>query len=240
MKKIVITTGALLCLTMAPIAQTNPLGQFLNEVSCTMEVQAAELTQSARWVGSEDTWRVSDGSGGYLKNCWFQDDVTKDWYLLGAGDDNSIMFSGLITDQSTGKTYLLNTNHDGTYGRMLTADGTYNINGQNVYLTFNQNHDGTFGAITSGLSEVRGTGVEEKQLQSIPSDNQQTGNTAPSNNQTGASSLTADEMKEADTNGDGIVSDLERDFYEAMKDFDYDEWIKEHPAGGNKMYDWNV
>lgn len=30
-------------LTMAPIAQNNPLGQFLNEVSCTMEVQAAEL-----------------------------------------------------------------------------------------------------------------------------------------------------------------------------------------------------
>ena len=163
LNKIIITTGALLCLTVTPISQTNPLG--------SMEVQAAELTQSARWVGSEDTWRVSDGSGGYLKNCWFQDDVTKDWYLLGAGDDNSIMFSGLITDQSTGKTYLLNTNHDGTYGRMLTADGAYTINGQNVYLTFNQSHDGTFGAITSGLSEVRNTGIAEKQLPSIPSDN---------------------------------------------------------------------
>lgn len=209
-------------------------------VGSVIPSMAAELTQSARWVGSENTWRVSDNNGGYLKNCWFQDDITKDWYLLGAGDDNTIMFSGLITDQSTGKTYLLNTNHDGTYGRMLTADGAYNINGQNVYLTFNQNHDGTFGAITSGLSEVRGTGVEEKQLQSIPSDSQ-TVNTAPSNNQTGNNgSLTADEMKEADTNGDGIVSDRERAFYEAMKDFDYDEWIKEHPAGGNKMYDWNI
>lgn len=192
LKRIIITTGALLMFTMAPIVQNNPMGQYLAEMT-TITAQAAALTQSARWVGSEDTWRVSDGSGGYLKNFWFQDDVTKDWYLLGAGDDNSIMFSGLITDQSTGKTYLLNTNHDGTYGRMLTADGTYNINGKNVYLTFNQSHDGTFGAITSGLSEVRGTGVEEKQLQSIPSDNQQTGNTAPSNNQTGASSLTADE-----------------------------------------------
>ncbi len=197
------------------------------------------------------------------------------------------MFSGLITDQSTGKTYLLNTNHDGTYGRMLTADGTYNINGQNVYLTFNQEHNGTFGCILTGLSEVRSTGVEEKQLQSIPSDSQQTINTAPSNtfnqehngtfgciltglsevrstgveekqlqsipsdsqqtintapsnNQTGNNGgLTADEMKEADTNGDGIVSDRERDFYEAMKNFDWDKWLEENPSTGGKL-DWNI
>lgn len=32
LKRIVITTGALMLLTMAPIAQNNPLGQFLNEV----------------------------------------------------------------------------------------------------------------------------------------------------------------------------------------------------------------
>ena len=140
-------------------------------VGSVIPSMAAELTQSSRWIGSENTWRGSDNNGGYLKNCWFQDDITKDWYLLGAGDDNTIMFSGLITDQSTGKTYLLNTNHDGTYGRMLTADGTYTINGQNVYLTFNQEHNGTFGAITSGLSEVRSTGIAEKQLPSIPSDN---------------------------------------------------------------------
>lgn len=193
LKRIIITTGALLMFTMAPISQANPLGEYMSSMT-TITAQAAELTQSSRWVGEGNTWRVSDNNGGYLKNCWFQDDVTKDWYLLGAGDDNTIMFSGLITDQSTGKSYLLNTNHDGTYGRMLTADGAYNINGKNVYLTFNQSHDGTFGCITSGLSEVRSTGVEEKQLQSIPSDSQQTGNTAPSNNQTGNNgSLTADE-----------------------------------------------
>lgn len=173
LKRIIITTGALLMFTMAPISQANPLGEYMSSMT-TITAQAAELTQSSRWVGSENTWRVSDNNGGYLKNCWFQDDITKDWYLLGAGDDNTIMFSGLITDQSTGKTYLLNTNHDGTYGRMLTADGTYNINGQNVYLTFNQEHNGTFGAITSGLSEVRSTGIAEKQLPSIPSDNNTT------------------------------------------------------------------
>lgn len=220
LKRIIITTGALLMFTMAPIVQNNPLGEYLNSMT-TITAQAAELTQSAHWVGSEDTWRVSDGSGGYLKNCWFQDDVTKDWYLLGAGDDNSIMFSGLITDQSTGKTYLLNTNHDGTYGRMLTADGTYNINGKNVYLTFNQSHDGTFGAITSGLSEVRGTGVEEKQLQSIPSDSQQTGNTVPSNN----------------GSTDGIYSIFDEESEEELRRY-YEEYWKTHSTGGK--LDWNI
>ena len=178
LKRIIITTGALLMFTMAPISQANPLGEYMSSMT-TITAQAAELTQSARWVGEGNTWRVSDGAGGYLKNRWFQDDVTKDWYLLGA-DDGSVMFSGLVTDQSTGKTYLLNTNHDGTYGRMLTADGAYNINGQNVYLTFNQSHDGTFGAITSGLSEVRSTGIAEKQLPSIPSDNNTEGDSTKS------------------------------------------------------------
>ena len=123
--------------------------------------------QSARWVGSGDTWKVSDNNGGYLMNSWFQDDVTGDWYMLGA---DGVMYAGLITDQSTGKSYLLNTNHDGTYGRMLSADGTYNVNGKNIYLTFNQNHDGTFGAILTGLSDVKGAGITETSLASIPTD----------------------------------------------------------------------
>ena len=145
----IIITGSLLLLAGTPIAQ------------------AAELTQSARWVGSGDFWRVSDNAGGYLKNTWFQDDITGHWYLLGA-EDGSVMYAGLITDQSTGCTYMLNTNHDGTFGRMISTNGVYNINGKNVSLTFNQNHDGTFGAITSGLSEARSTGVTEKSLSSIP------------------------------------------------------------------------
>ena len=98
------------------------------------------------------------------------------------------MYSGLVTDQSTGKSYLLNTQHDGTFGRMLTADGVYNVNGTNVYLTFNQNHDGTFGAITSGLNEVRSSGVRETSLAAIPTDsasgNTSQGASATSQNQT--------------------------------------------------------
>ena len=112
------------------------------------------IQQSDRWEGTGDTWRVRNANGnGYLTNSWFQD-LDGSWYMLGS---DGIMYSGLVTDQSTGKSYLLNTQHDGTFGKMLTADGVYNVNGVNVYLTFNQQHDGTFGAITSGLNEARST-----------------------------------------------------------------------------------
>lgn len=143
------------------------------------------IQQSDRWEGTGDTWRVKASNGsGYLTNSWFQD-LDGSWYMLGA---DGIMYSGLVTDQSTGKSYLLNTQHDGTFGRMLTTDGVYNVNGVNVYLTFNQNHDGTFGAITSGLNEVRSSGVRETSLAAIPTDSA-TGNTsqgasATSQNQT--------------------------------------------------------
>ena len=138
--------------------------------------------QSERWIGSGDRWQVSDNRGGYIKDCWFEDDVTHHWYMLGA-EDGSVMYSGLVTDKSTGKSYLLNVNHDGTFGRMLTVNGVYNINGKDVYMTFNQEHDGTFGAITSGLAEVRSTGVNERQLDKIPTDSANT-NTSSSQQQT--------------------------------------------------------
>ena len=149
-KRLVITTGALLLLAGSPIVQNNSLGEYMNTMTGTITAQAAELTQSARWVGSGDRWQVSDNAGGYLKNTWFQDDVTGHWYLLGA-EDGSVMYAGLVTDQSTGCTFLMNVSHDGTFGRMISTNGVYNINGKSISLTFNQNHDGTFGAITSGL-----------------------------------------------------------------------------------------
>lgn len=165
-KHILLSTGLLLGVMFT--------GPIMNDMA-TLITYAAELTQSARWVGSGDRWQVSDNAGGFLKNQWFQDDVTGHWYLLGA-EDGSVMYAGLVTDQSTGKSYLLNTNHDGTYGRMLDVDGVYNINGVNVYLTFDQTHNGTHGAILSGLDSVRSTGVYEKQYDKIPTSdpNQQT------------------------------------------------------------------
>ena len=154
------------------------------------------VQQSDRWEGSGDTWRVRNANGnGYLTNSWFQD-LDGSWYMLGS---DGIMYSGLVTDQSTGKSYLLNTQHDGTFGRMLTTDGVYNVNGVNVYLTFNQNHDGTFGAITSGLNEARSSGVRETSLSAIPTDSA-TGNTsqgasATSQNQTASGSYTDEQYR---------------------------------------------
>lgn len=124
------------------------------------------------------------------------------------------MYSGLVTDKSTGKSYLLNVNHDGTFGRMLTVDGVYNINGVDVYMTFNQAHDGSFGAITSGLSEVRNAGVNERQLDKIPTDNggsqQSQNNTAnpPQNTNNNTGSL-SEYDKQFDVNHDGKLDERE-------------------------------
>ena len=140
---------------------------YASEAGPGVSTTQQSIQQSDRWEGTGDTWRVRASNGsGYLTNSWFQD-LDGSWYMLGS---DGIMYSGLVTDQSTGKSYLLNTQHDGTFGRMLTTDGVYNVNGVNVYLTFNQNHDGTFGAITSGLNEARSSGVRETSLASIPTD----------------------------------------------------------------------
>lgn len=103
-----------------------------------MSAAQQTIQQSDRWEGSGDIWRVRSQNGSeYLTNSWFQD-LDGSWYMLGA---DGIMFSGLVTDQSTGKSYLMNTQHDGTYG-----------------------------AIQSGLNEIRNTGINETSLSAIPTD----------------------------------------------------------------------
>ena len=197
-KHILLSTGLLLGVMFT--------GPIMNDMA-TLTTYAAELTQSARWVGSGDRWQVSDNAGGYLKNQWFQDDVTGHWYLLGA-EDGSVMYSGLVTDQSTVKSYLLNTNHDGTFGRMLDVDGVYNINGVDVYLTFDQTHNGTHGAILTGLDSLRSTGVYEKQYDKIPIAQPETQtpteNPNTESNGTGGSHVLTDEEMEKWFGGTGI------------------------------------
>ena len=167
-----VVLGGCGLLLLGSVAQPDMVA-YAEETGAATTQQAVQ--QSDRWEGSGDTWRVRNANGnGYLTNSWFQD-LDGSWYMLGA---DGIMYSGLVTDQSTGKSYLLNTQHDGTFGRMLTADGVYNVNGVNVYLTFNQNHDGTFGAITSGLNEVRSSGVRETSLAAIPTDSATGGQTS--------------------------------------------------------------
>ena len=167
-----VVLGGCGLLLLGSVAQPDMVA-YAEETGAATTQQAVQ--QSDRWEGSGDTWRVKASNGsGYLTNSWFQD-LDGSWYMLGA---DGIMYSGLVTDQSTGKSYLLNTQHDGTFGRMLTTDGVYNVNGVNVYLTFNQNHDGTFGAITSGLNEVRSSGVRETSLSAIPTDSATGGQTS--------------------------------------------------------------
>lgn len=150
MKKIIITTGTLFCLTMAPIAQNNPLGQFLNEVSCTMEVQAAELPYSIYWETQADgSWKYKLNTGGYASG-WIQDEVDKNWYYM---DESATMQSGVY--KSNGKYYLLSELHDGHYGHMVKNGEVY----QGITISASTNADDEGALTDSTLSALRGVGV---------------------------------------------------------------------------------
>ena len=150
LKKVIITTGALLCLTMAPIAQNNPLGQFLNEVSCTMEVQAAELPYSIYWETQADgSWKYKLNTGGYASG-WIQDEVDKNWYYM---DESATMQSGVY--KSNGKYYLLSELHDGHYGHMVKNGEVY----QGITISASTNADDEGALSDSTLSALRNAGV---------------------------------------------------------------------------------
>lgn len=158
-KKLVITAGIL------------GLMMFTGLPTNTIQVQAAEVGQtqqvkqlSPRWYEQNGIWYLKNEQGtGNVTNSWFED--CGDWYLLARGDGR--MYAGLVHDTITDRWYMLNTEHDGTYGRMFCTDGIYTVNGKEVYLTFNQSHDGTFGAITSGLDNLKSTGVYTEEIDGI-------------------------------------------------------------------------
>lgn len=143
-KRIIITTGALLMMTAAPISQANPLGQYLN----TITAQAAEQvpTFSEYWYQSGDgAWHIKDGNGNTIKNGWVCDDAVASngqniWYLIDA--NGNMVSHGLVKDQ-TGNIYSLETNHNGYYGMLRHTSGNYD----GVYLDIEQSHDGAFGKI---------------------------------------------------------------------------------------------
>lgn len=150
LKRIVITTGALMLLTMAPIAQNNPLGQFLNEVSCTMEVQAAELPYSIYWETQADgSWKYKLNTGGYASG-WIQDEVDKNWYYM---DESATMQSGVY--KSYGKYYLLSEIHDGHYGHLVKNGEVY----QGITISASTNADDEGALTDSTLSALRNAGV---------------------------------------------------------------------------------
>ena len=253
LKRIIITTGALLMMTMAPISQANPLGEYMSSMT-TITAQAA-TTYSDNWkMDGAGVWWYYLNDGSVAKDAWVKD--YGEWYLLGS---DGAMRTGVF-QSNEGKYYLLDTvRNTGTYGKLLKNGAVYQ--GITLKCDTSEAYEGALS--DESISALKSAGVsfenvpnventkhvESGVITSIPSDSQQTINTAPSNNQTGQGQsvtppsnnggLTANE-KEFDFDGDGVLNQYEKESYEAMKDFDYDEWIKEHPAGGNKMYDWNI
>ena len=142
LNRLILTTGALLCLTAAPIAQTNPLG--------SMEVQAAELPYSIYWETQADgSWKYKLNTGGYASG-WIQDEVDKNWYYM---DESATMQSGVY--KSNGKYYLLSELHDGHYGHMVKNGEVY----QGITISASTNADDEGALSDSTLSALRGAGV---------------------------------------------------------------------------------
>ena len=183
-KRIIITTGALLMMTMAPITQSNPLGQYLNEMT-TITAQAAEQSQlpySIYWETQADgSWKYKLNTGGYAVNRWVQDEVDHNWYLL---DDNGIMRTGVY--KSYGKYYLLSEVHDGHYGHLVKNGEVY----QGITISASTNADDEGALTDSTLSALRNAGVNVDNVQDVSgtthtTGGQDVGNTEASNNQTG-------------------------------------------------------
>lgn len=178
LKKIIITTGALLMMTMAPISQANPLGQYMSSMT-TITAQAAEQSQlpySIYWETQADgSWKYRLNIGGYAVNRWVQDEVDHNWYLL---DDNGIMRTGVY--KSYGKYYLLSEVHDGHYGHLVKNGEVY----QGITISASTNADDEGALTDSTLSALRGAGVNVDNVQDVSGTTHTTGgqdvdNTAP-------------------------------------------------------------
>lgn len=142
LNRLILTTGALLCLTAVPIDQTNPLG--------SMEVQAAELPYSIYWETQADgSWKYRLNTGGYASG-WIQDEVDKNWYYM---DESATMQSGVY--KSNGKYYLLSELHDGHYGHMVKNGEVY----QGITISASTNADDEGALTDSTLSALRDAGV---------------------------------------------------------------------------------
>lgn len=161
LNRLILTTGALLCLTAAPIAQTNPLGQFLNKVTCTMEVQAAEqnqLSYSTRWETQADgSWKYKLDAEGYASG-WIQDEVDKNWYYM---DSSCTMQSGVY--KSYNKYYLLSEIHDGHYGHLVKNGEVYQ--GVTISASTNESDEGALTEAT--INALRDAGVNVDNVKDI-------------------------------------------------------------------------
>lgn len=208
LKKIIITTGALLMMTMAPITQSNPLGQYLNEMT-TITAQAAEQSQlpySIYWETQADgSWKYRLNIGGYAVNRWVQDEVDHNWYLL---DDNGVMRTGVY--KSYGKYYLLSEVHDGHYGHLVKNGEVYN----GITISASTNADDEGALTDSTLSALRNAGVNVDNVQDVSGTTHTTGgqDVAPSqeqsnNGKAGSSSGNTQQLSGGSINGSGSIWD---------------------------------
>ena len=169
LKKVIITTGALLMFTMAPISQANPLGQYLAEMT-TITAHASEQSQlpySIYWETQADgSWKYKLDAGGYATNRWVQDEVDHNWYLL---DDNGVMRTGVY--KSYGKYYLLSEVHDGHYGHLVKNGEVYN--GITISASTNKDDEGALSDAT--LSALRGAGLNVDNVQDVSGTTHTTG-----------------------------------------------------------------
>ena len=157
-KRLVITTGALLLLAGSPIVQANPMGQYLSTITNTIEAQAAELPYSQYWETQADgSWKYKLSSGGYASG-WIQDEVDKGWYYM---DGNGVMQSGVY--KSYGKLYLLSQNHDGHFGHMVKHGENYN--GIIIQASTNPDDEGALSQTT--INQLRSAGFNVDNVQDI-------------------------------------------------------------------------
>lgn len=205
LKKIIITTGALLMMTMAPITQSNPLGQYLNEMT-TITAQAAEQSQlpySIYWETQADgSWKYCLNTGGYATNRWVQDEVDHNWYLL---DDNGVMRTGVY--KSYGKYYLLSEVHDGHYGHLVKNGETYN----GVFISADTSAENEGALTDSTLSALKNAGLNVDNVQDVSGTTHTTGgqDVAGGTNVGGTEQSITPEGNggsEWDLDGDGVIT----------------------------------
>ena len=204
-KRIIITTGALLMMTMAPISQANPLGEYMSSMT-TITAHAAEQSQlpySIYWETQADgSWKYRLNIGGYAVNRWVQDEVDHNWYLL---DDNGVMRTGVY--KSYGKYYLLSEVHDGHYGHLVKNGEVY----QGITISASTNADDEGALTDSTLSALRGAGVNVDNVQDVSGTTHATGgqDVAGGTNVGGTEQSITPEGNggsEWDLDGDGVIT----------------------------------
>ncbi|MCC8059733.1 MAG: hypothetical protein LIO81_02660 [Clostridiales bacterium] len=183
---LMLNTAAFPWLSMTSYAADYTTQQQVAQITEYSSQQVATLGQ---WETQADaTVKFKTYTGEYLTNAWLQDPSDSNvWYYI---DEAGNRYTGLITDNSTGKTYLLGE----TDGKMITADGTYTIQGSQKSLSFNQIHDGTFGALSEGsLTELRRSNISEKTVDHVGGSSDNSGNTTQT---TGTSSSTSSSSRD--------------------------------------------